>query len=89
MLFPQQNIRFLGFIYNTKKLTISLPGDKYEAIQKMIVSLWKKKKCIIKDFVKLIGKLVAAYPSTKYGFVHIKPFEKIKHFFFEGRPSQL
>nr|CAH7712578.1 unnamed protein product [Callosobruchus chinensis] len=81
MLDPQQNIRFLGFLYNTITMTISLPCDKCEAVRKTILAFQNKNMCTVREFARLIGRLVASCPATQYGFIHIKPFEEVKHHF--------
>lgn len=80
-LVPRQTIKFLGFMYDTVNMRISLPQEKILGVQK-IISKFKKninKNISVREFAKFIGKLVAACPATKYGFIHLKPFEIIKH----------
>lgn len=76
---PQQSIKFLGFVYDTLTMTISLPYEKIKNIKRCIQEFLKKKGCTIRDLARLIGRLVAACPATRYGFIHTKSLEKIKH----------
>lgn len=33
----------------------------------------------IRDFSKLVGKLVSVYPAVRYGLLYVKPLEQIKY----------
>lgn len=63
-LIPQQEIKFLGFLYNTMSMTISLPNEKNSTVKKSLKAF--------REFAGIIGRLVAACPATRYGFVHTK-----------------
>ncbi|KAJ8912771.1 hypothetical protein NQ315_016729 [Exocentrus adspersus] len=77
ILDPQKNIKFLGFLYNTQTMYISLPPEKKILDIKEVIKRFKNK--IVREFARLIGKLVSSCPATRYGFLHIKPLEIIKN----------
>lgn len=79
VLVPSQSCQYLGFIYNTLDLTISLPDKKKMELLKIIESFMNKKSCKIQEFAKLLGKLVSACPAVQYGWLHLKPLERIKY----------
>ncbi|KAJ8917013.1 hypothetical protein NQ315_012931 [Exocentrus adspersus] len=77
-LTPSQERTFLGFRYNTSKMTISLPKDKEIKLSKLISKYNLKKNYRIREFAHFLGNLVAACPAIQYGWLHIKSFENQK-----------
>lgn len=47
---PSRRCRFLGFLFNSHNLTITVPHDKKERINRMLSSFFKIKNCIIQTF---------------------------------------
>lgn len=78
-LLPKQSCKFLGFCYDTKYLTISLPSDKRSKIEKLVTKFLKLPLCSIREFAQLIGVLVAACPAAKYGWLYTKTLERQKY----------
>lgn len=78
-LTPKQNCRFLGFILDTKHMSINLPVEKRKNIYSNIVKFKKLNACEIRDFAKFLGTLVAACPAIKYGFLYTKLLEREKY----------
>lgn len=87
VLTPSQEVKFLGFQYNTAKMIMYLPQDKKENICKELRVLKTKTHCKIRLFAKLIGKLVSAGPLVQYSWVHIKDFEREKFLALKGDKS--
>ncbi|KAI8437596.1 hypothetical protein MSG28_011870 [Choristoneura fumiferana] len=75
---PQQCSKFLGFIYNSQDMTISLPCDKQRKILQLVQKFMLLPDCTICDFAQLIGVLVAACPAAKYGWLYTKILERQK-----------
>lgn len=59
-------------------MTIELPKEKKEKTEKLIEKFTKKESCIIRDFAAFIGTLGSCCPTLKYGWVHMKNFEREK-----------
>lgn len=78
-LLPVRKCQYLGFIYNSIDLTISLPNLKILALIKLITDVMRRKKCVIRIFAKVTGKLVSICPAVRYGWLHLKPFERAKY----------
>nr|CAH7764024.1 unnamed protein product [Callosobruchus chinensis] len=78
-LIPKQNATYLGFLYNSSKMSISLPVNKQIRIKKLINKFQKKKTCIIRDFAKLVGTLVSCCSAIPYSWLYIKSFEREKY----------
>lgn len=77
-LSPCQNIKFLGFLFNSEKMTMKLPDKKSSNILKQINSIKNKKRVKIRQFARLIGSLVAACPAVPYGWLYTKKLERQK-----------
>lgn len=76
---PSQTCKFLGFVLNSKKMTIELPIEKRHKISNRVKEFKKFKKCKIKDLAQLIGSLVSCCPAVKYSWAHIKILEREKY----------
>lgn len=79
VLKPSKRCRFLGFIFDTNKLTVELPQDKREKIKRWIIFFIHKKQCRIREFAIFIGLLISACPAIKYGWLYTKQFEREKY----------
>lgn len=77
-LSPSRRCKFLGFIYDSNKLTIELTKEKREKIFDLIVKMQGVKQCKIKFFAHFIGLIVSACPAVKYGRLYTKKFEREK-----------
>lgn len=78
-LLPQQECKFLGFIYNTTNLSVSLPIDKRCNIAQLVKKFISLPPCTIREFAQLIGVLTAACPAVKYGWLYTKTLERQKY----------
>lgn len=77
-LTPSQNCKFLGFVYNTHDMTLSLPIDKRNNINQLLNKFSRLPRCTIREFAQLIGMLIAACPAIRYGFLYTKLLERQK-----------
>ncbi|MCG8045740.1 MAG: hypothetical protein JAY75_18865 [Candidatus Thiodiazotropha taylori] len=75
VIIPTQCIEFVGFLINSVDMTVRLTPRKAIEIKNLCISLLDKKLLIIRDFAKLIGKLVAAEPGVLYAGSHYKSME--------------
>lgn len=76
---PQKVCRFLGFMFDTESMTISLPDDKRDNIAQLVKKFSKISTCSMREYAQLIGVLVAACPAIKYGWVYTKILERQKY----------
>lgn len=79
-LTPSTSCHFLGFIIDTQKYAIMLPDEKRKAIHKLLVEFLDLKRCSIRKYAQLIGKLISACPAIEYGWMYTKILEKEKIF---------
>lgn len=77
-LIPSQTCKFLGFLYNSTNMTVSLPQNKKEKILELIKKFMSCSKCKIRDFAQFIGCLVSTCPAITYGWLYTKSFERQK-----------
>ncbi|XP_011858425.1 PREDICTED: uncharacterized protein LOC105555982 [Vollenhovia emeryi] len=75
---PSTRCRFLGFIYDTVTMSIELPEEKETKIGEQIRKISTVTQCSIRDFAKFIGSLGACCTALKFGWVHMKDFEREK-----------
>lgn len=75
---PRQTCKFLGFIYDSVNLTLSLPSEKRNNIAQLVQKYSSLPSCSIRDFAQLIGVLIAACPAVKYGWLYTKILERQK-----------
>lgn len=75
---PSRTYKYLGFIYDSLKMTIELPQDKRERIKNQIIKFSKLNKCSIREFAAFIGSLGSCCSALTYGWVYMKGFEREK-----------
>lgn len=78
VLIPSQQIVFLGFILCSVTMTIRLTPEKVTETIALCHDMLEKKRVTIREYAKLIGKLVASEPGVEYAPLFYKPLEKIK-----------
>lgn len=74
-LIPVKEIRFLGFMFNSANMTLSLPKTKEENLCMMIQKAIKKRTLSILDTAALVGSLIAASPAVPYSMIYTKQIE--------------
>lgn len=75
VLIPCQSIKFLGFLFHTQTMCISLPDDKRKRIREMLTKLLATSRLTVKFLAMVIGTLVSAIPAVRYGQVYIRSLE--------------
>lgn len=76
---PQKICKYLGFLYDTNNLTLSLPREKRDNIAQLVDKYSSLPRCTIREFARLIGVLVAACPAARYGWLYTKMLERCKY----------
>ena len=69
--FPSMVIEFLGFIINSKKMTVSLSESKQNDSKAVLKEVKIRKKIIIRTLAKLIVKLEVALPGTQHSRLYL------------------
>jgi hypothetical protein len=79
VLKPEQVCKFLGFILNSRNLSLAVPYDKQVNIKKKI-SLFKTQECCkIRDYAQILGLLTSVCPAIPYGWLYTKVLERKKY----------
>lgn len=75
---PSKSVKYLGLIYNSEKMTVSLPGEKRLIISNLAKRLLNKRECNIREFAQFLGTIASACPAVNYGWVYSKSMEREK-----------
>lgn len=78
VMMPSKICKFLGFVFNTVNMTITLPDEKKHRIKNRAIDLMRKNKCTIRYLAEFIGLLTSACPAVNYGWMYTKLFEREK-----------
>lgn len=78
-LHPKQCCKFLGFMYNSVEMTISLPLDKRQKILQLVQKFLRLPVCTIREFAQLLGVITSACPAVRYGWLYTKELERQKY----------
>lgn len=73
-----QRIKFLGFLFDSSAMQMSLTQDKKDRIRLQTLKLRSRSYCKIREFARIVGTLVAACPAVPYGWLHLKRLETEK-----------
>lgn len=76
---PVQRCLFLGYIFDSTKMTIEIPDPRKLNIKNLLDKFSRLSHCKIREFAKFIGSLVACCPAIKYSWLYTKNFEKEKY----------
>jgi len=83
VLEPVQEIEYLGFVLNSKTMTVKLTQDKKNKIERLARKLVKKDKFRIQELAEFIGNVVAAEQGVWSAPLHYKTLEKERNRFLE------
>ena len=75
ILIPRQIAIFLGFIFNTIEMTISLTGDKKQKIKNLASKILSVRKICIRTLAKFLGNIVAAFEAIPMGRLYYRNIE--------------
>lgn len=85
VLCPGTRVEFLGFEFDSVKMTIELPVRKKSKILNMIQSTLTRTRIKVKSAFELIGTLIAATPAVKFSMLHTRFLERDKISCLEGQ----
>ena len=73
-----QVLEFLGFILNSKKMTISLPSHKLHTLKKLVKKMRDQEETTIQEIAQILGMMVAAHPVILPAPLHYRQLEIAK-----------
>lgn len=75
---PEQTKEFIGFIFDSINMTVSLPSHKKERLVNMCTKLLRKQSITIRMLAEVIGTLVSSFPGVMYGPLFYRQLEDNK-----------
>lgn len=75
---PSTKCKYLGFLFDSREQSISIPPSHRENLLKLTRSLAQKTRCSIREFASFIGSLISVCPAVQYGLLYTKMFEREK-----------
>ena len=75
---PVQRIQYIGFLIDSKAMTVSLPHDKMLRIQASCQKLLKNESPTIQEVAEVVGQLVAALPAITMGQMRYRALDNCK-----------
>ena len=77
---PARSIEYLGFVYDSQSMTISLTQRKNASIKHFCHEVLQEEFMIIKNIARLIGKFTSSFPAVCFGSLHYRLYERHKIF---------
>ena len=78
VLIPQQEITFLGLIFNSVSMTVTLTQEKKDKIFNLCIKAMNNTTITIRSLASLIGNFTAAFPAIPLGKFYYRNLERIK-----------
>ena len=76
---PTQTLEFLGFLVNTRDMTLHLPDYKVEAIKADCNDLIARHEVSVRELSQLIGRLTASIQAIFPAPLHYRHLQHLKH----------
>ena len=78
-LVPTQQLEFLGFVVNTRDMTLLLPGCKVESIKRHCSDVLAHPEVSVRALSQLIGKLTTSIQAIFPAPLHYRHLQHLKH----------
>lgn len=78
-LVPKTSCTFLGFVFDSEKMTLTLPKHKKTKIKERLLVFKNTRRCKLREFARLIGLLISSCPALQYSWLYTKNFERHKY----------
>ena len=75
---PSQEITYLGFVFNSKEMLVTLTIEKREKILEPCKSFLKKDSFTIREFSSLIGTFTSTFPGNTFRLLYYRELDKCK-----------
>ena len=66
VLIPTQEITILGFVINSRKMSVKLTPQKEKNLKRLVNQLFSMKNPSIRFLAKVAGTIVSVFPAVKY-----------------------
>ena len=64
---PNQVITHLGFILNSKEMTVRLTPEEASNVASFCKSLLEAQSCTVREIARAVGLMVSSFPGVTYG----------------------
>ena len=78
VLEPVQVLPHLGFLLDSRNMTVNLGEEKRKHLIELLSFTLNKGKCKIRKLARIIGTLVASLPAVEYGKLYYRELELLK-----------
>ena len=78
VLVPTQEITILGFVINSREMSLNLTTQKEKKLKRLVNQLFSMKNPSIRFLAKVIGTIVSVFPAVKYAPLHYRALENDK-----------
>ena len=75
---PTQEITILGFVINSRKMSVKLTPQKENILKRLVNQLFSMKNPSIRFLTKGIGTIVSVFPAVKYSPLYYRALESDK-----------
>ena len=69
---PSQRIEFLGFLIDSRSMTVELTAKKKASLKKLVSQLLSISSPTIRLVAKVLGTIVSSFPASRYGPLHYR-----------------
>ena len=73
-----QETTYIGFLFNTKEISVKFTSEKREKIIEPCKSFFKKDSFTIRELSCLISTLISTFPGNKFGPLYYRELDKCK-----------
>ena len=78
VLVPTQEITILGFVINSREMSLNLTTQKEKKLKRLVNQLFSLKNPSIRFLAKVIGANVSVFPEVKYAPLYYRALENDK-----------
>ena len=78
VLIPTQEINVLGFVINSKKMSVKLTPQKENNLKRLVNQLFSMKNPSIRFLAKVVGPIVSVFPVVRYAPLYYRALENDK-----------
>jgi len=78
LLIPGQELEILGFLLDTKRMTIALPQKKLHALMREARKMMNQEETTVRELAHLLGMMVAAHPAILLAPLHYQNLERAR-----------
>jgi hypothetical protein len=75
---PAQQLVLLGFLLNSKDMTVSLTSERGTKLKTACINLLAKKRSLIQEVAHVIGFMVASFPAVTFAQLFYRALKREK-----------